>query len=210
MIVNRLVSRLQVKAAEDEKKDKKKDEKAPSSEVKSPTSTETEVRSPTSTSTEVRSPTSTSTDAYTQGNVTVTGGAGDGATIVYICQLPPHQPERADHAAHQVRSIGSALRAVKLMEATSSTRTPPPDLKAITNKERAPSPDFKAITNKEQTASVLPARLSKVVPRIAPQVISRSQVLAEADAIRKIANKIRNRENLQIFPALENHSKSFN
>lgn len=43
-------------------------------------STSTEVKSPTSTSTEVRSPTSTSTQAYTAGNVTVTGGAGAGAT----------------------------------------------------------------------------------------------------------------------------------
>jgi hypothetical protein len=58
--------------------------------VRSPTSTRTEVRSPTSTRTEVRSPTSTevrsptrtstSTEAYTAGNVTVTGGAGAGAT----------------------------------------------------------------------------------------------------------------------------------
>jgi hypothetical protein len=52
--------------------------------------TSTEVRSPTSTSTEVRSPTetstSTSTDAYTAGNVTVTGGAGAGATTVKIHQ----------------------------------------------------------------------------------------------------------------------------
>lgn len=53
-----------------------------SSEVTSPTRTSTEVTSPTRTSTEVRSPTrtATSTDAYTSGNITVTGGAGDGAT----------------------------------------------------------------------------------------------------------------------------------
>jgi hypothetical protein len=60
-----------------------------STEVRSPTSTSTEVRSPTSTSTEVRSPTSTSTEAYTADNFTstVTGGAGAGATSVYI--TPP-------------------------------------------------------------------------------------------------------------------------
>ena len=44
--------------------------------------------SSTSTSTEVRSPTSTSTWAYTAGNVTVTGGAGDGATTVNIYTQP--------------------------------------------------------------------------------------------------------------------------
>lgn len=42
------------------------------------------VKSPTKTSTDVRSPTSTKTSTWakTQGNVTVTGGAGDGDTIV--------------------------------------------------------------------------------------------------------------------------------
>ena len=63
-------------------------DKSPSYHPKGGTSTE--VRSPTSTSTEVRSPTetstSTSTDAYTAGNVTVTGGAGAGATTVRIHQ----------------------------------------------------------------------------------------------------------------------------
>ena len=52
------------------------------------TSGDSEVHSPTST--EVHSPTSTetSTEAYTAGNVTVTGGAGDGDTIVTITQAP--------------------------------------------------------------------------------------------------------------------------
>lgn len=51
---------------------------------------DSDVRSPTSTRTEVRSPTSTetSTDAYTAGNVTVTGGAGEGDTIVHIHSVP--------------------------------------------------------------------------------------------------------------------------
>jgi hypothetical protein len=69
--------------------------------------TSTEVRSPTSTSTEVRSPTetstSTSTDAYTAGNLTVTGGAGKGATTrvdVYQHKMPEsdkgsQRPQRA-------------------------------------------------------------------------------------------------------------------
>jgi hypothetical protein len=49
---------------------------------------DSDVRSPTST--DVRSPTSTetSTEAYTAGNVTVTGGAGDGDTVVRITQAP--------------------------------------------------------------------------------------------------------------------------
>jgi hypothetical protein len=55
------------------------------------TGNDSSVRSPTSTRTEVRSPTSTSTEAYTSGNVTVTGGAGDGATSVNI--YPPAQPD---------------------------------------------------------------------------------------------------------------------
>jgi hypothetical protein len=69
------------------------------SEVRSPTSTSTEVRSPTSTSTEVRSPTSTSTEAYTQGNftVTVTGGAGAGATNVSI-EAPPLNRQNVAHS----------------------------------------------------------------------------------------------------------------
>jgi hypothetical protein len=68
-------------------------------EVRSPTSTSTEVRSPTSTSTEVRSPTSTSTEAYTQGNmtVTVTGGAGAGATSVEI-HAPPLNRQNTAHS----------------------------------------------------------------------------------------------------------------
>jgi hypothetical protein len=46
------------------------------------------VRSPTRTSSDVRSPTRTSTTADTKGNVTVTGGAGAGATRVLINQPP--------------------------------------------------------------------------------------------------------------------------
>jgi len=38
----------------------------------------------TSTATKTATATKTSTDAYTQGNITVTGGAGRGATIVKI------------------------------------------------------------------------------------------------------------------------------
>ena len=56
--------------------------------VKSPTSTSTEVRSPTSTS--------TSTKADTKHNVTVTGGAGDGDTIVHIGVKPMGKSGRFD------------------------------------------------------------------------------------------------------------------
>jgi hypothetical protein len=94
------------------------------SDVRSPTSTSTEVRSPTSTSTEVRSPTSTSTDAYTQGNVTVTGGAGAGATTVYIGCFPPQSEVRADKESNMERSKGSSLRMEKMIHATSAPRVP--------------------------------------------------------------------------------------
>ena len=58
------------------------------------TSGNSEVHSPTST--EVRSPTrtATSTDAYTAGNVTVTGGAGRGATSVHIHQRKLPESDR--------------------------------------------------------------------------------------------------------------------
>lgn len=96
-----------------------------STEVRSPTSTSTEVRSPTSTSTEVRSPTSTSTDAYTQGNVTVTGGAGAGATTVHIHGSAQPESRRVDEAANYERSVGSAGRATALMHQTGAPRPAP-------------------------------------------------------------------------------------
>lgn len=46
-----------------------------------------EVKSPTKTST------ATSTKAFTAGNVTVTGGAGDGATTVHIHKYPGEQDD---------------------------------------------------------------------------------------------------------------------
>ena len=61
-------------------------------------SSDSSVRSPTSTSTDVRSPTktrtATSTDAYTAGNITVTGGAGAGATTVIIRQRKASEDPR--------------------------------------------------------------------------------------------------------------------
>jgi hypothetical protein len=72
---------------------------AKTSEVKSPTKTSTEVKSPTKTS--------TSTDAYTSGNVTVTGGAGEGATTeVTIYGEKPDEPaaERASPPYTQYRT----------------------------------------------------------------------------------------------------------
>src|SRR5665213_1083046 len=47
-------------------------------------SAKTSTASKTSTATKTATATKTSTDAYTQGNITVTGGAGKGATIVNI------------------------------------------------------------------------------------------------------------------------------
>ena len=85
----------------DTKKDSKTDAKsgagASSGDTSGASSGDSDVRSPTSTRTEVRSPTSTetSTDAYTSGNVTVTGGAGDGDTVVHIHSNPEEQKRLA-------------------------------------------------------------------------------------------------------------------
>lgn len=62
------------------KKTKKKDSNSKKTPPKSSTSPKTSTATKTATATK----TSTSTDAYTQGNITVTGGAGKGATIVKI------------------------------------------------------------------------------------------------------------------------------
>jgi len=53
--------------------------------------------SKTSTATKTATSTKTSTEAYTQGNVTVTGGAGDGDTTVSIGKMPDHEKERKYH-----------------------------------------------------------------------------------------------------------------
>ena len=58
--------------------DKKNTSKKPSSK------TATKPSSKTSTATKTATSTKTSTDAYTQGNITVTGGAGKGETKVNI------------------------------------------------------------------------------------------------------------------------------
>ena len=84
-----------------------------------PGGTSTEVRSPTSTSTEVRSPTktSTSTDATTTGNITVTGGAGAGATTVTVHQRKlPDDPKSASHPSRK-----NPLGAAGVMTALSHT-----------------------------------------------------------------------------------------
>jgi hypothetical protein len=99
------------------------------SDIRSPTSTSTEVRSPTSTSTEVRSPTSTSTDAYTSGNVTVTGGAGRGATTsvkIYTSPKSDKEARRADSKSNEYRSRGSQNRMTDMIEATMAPRAPAP------------------------------------------------------------------------------------
>lgn len=79
------------------------------SDVRSPTSTE--VRSPTSTRTEVRSPTSTetSTDAYTSGNVTVTGGAGDGANTTVHIHSKPENYKRLKSGEGRKKHMPSAV-----------------------------------------------------------------------------------------------------
>jgi len=131
-----------------------------STEVRSPTSTSTEVRSPTSTSTEVRSPTSTSTDAYTQGNVTVTGGAGDGATIVHIHAPHPDQPVRSDYESNLERSRGSAWRAERQMAATDAPRPvmPMPAIMEAANAPRPalPIPDMMRATDAPRATSPIP------------------------------------------------------
>lgn len=80
-------------------------------------SSDSSVRSPTSTSTDVRSPTrtktATSTDAYTAGNITVTGGAGAGATKVTIHQLKPNEdPYAAKHAPRNTAKSNRGKHAV--------------------------------------------------------------------------------------------------
>lgn len=79
------------------------------SDVRSPTSTE--VRSPTSTRTEVRSPTSTetSTDAYTSGNITVTGGAGDGANTTVHIHAAPKEDTRLASGGGRKKHMPSAI-----------------------------------------------------------------------------------------------------
>lgn len=75
-------------------------------------STSTEVRSPTSTSTEVRSPTSTSTQAHTSDNVTVTGGAGAGATTSVTINTYG-QPEKKEQGAllgEWVNTLGQTVQ----------------------------------------------------------------------------------------------------
>ena len=101
-----------------EKAAKEADKKSPGStsgassgdsDVRSPTSTD--VRSPTSTRTEVRSPTSTetSTDAYTSGNVTVTGGAGDGANTTVHIHVPPKEDKRLPSGQGRKKHMPSAI-----------------------------------------------------------------------------------------------------
>lgn len=51
---------------------------------KSPAKDPAKTSTATKTATKTATATKTSTDAYTQGNITVTGGAGKGATIVKI------------------------------------------------------------------------------------------------------------------------------
>jgi len=55
--------------------------------------TSTASKTSTKTSTVANPHTQTSTDAYTQGNITVTGGAGKGATIVHIAAPRGMAPE---------------------------------------------------------------------------------------------------------------------
>jgi hypothetical protein len=128
-----------------------------STEVRSPTSTSTEVRSPTSTSTEVRSPTSTSTDAYTQGNITVTGGAGAGAyTTVNVYRMPQGAVPRVDGQQYMARSAGVADRMQRMIDATSASRVPGvmPDLMAATGADRASPPIYDIMANKKRNIGI--------------------------------------------------------
>ena len=90
----------------DSTKSKKRDQPADPGVGKKPgssTGTATEVRSPTKTS--------TSTEAYTAGNITVTGGAGDGETKVVIHQNKPNEDPKAN--AHKMLGHDSEYRKVK-------------------------------------------------------------------------------------------------
>jgi len=58
--------------------------KAPSKAVAEPKKATPKTATDTKTATKTATSTKTSTDAYTQGNITVTGGAGKGATSVKI------------------------------------------------------------------------------------------------------------------------------
>ncbi len=79
------------------------------SSVKSPTRTSTEVRSPT------RTKTATSTDAYTAGNITVTGGAGAGATKVTILQRKPNEdPKGGQHRPRNTTKSNSGIQRYRL------------------------------------------------------------------------------------------------
>lgn len=141
-------------------------------EVRSPTSTSTEVRSPTSTSTEVRSPTSTSTDAYTQGNITVTGGAGAGCTNVTIYSPPPMQPRRADQAAHLIRSQGAATRMPIMIQATGAPRPEMlmPAIMAATGASRpaSPIPGMMALVDAPRAPAPIPGMMQSVSTPRAP------------------------------------------
>jgi hypothetical protein len=53
---------------------------------------------------DVRSPTSTETEAYTAGNVTVTGGAGDGDTTVNITQVPDNTKDAIEGGSDSGKS----------------------------------------------------------------------------------------------------------
>jgi hypothetical protein len=124
--------------------------------------TSTEVRSPTSTSTEVRSPTetstSTSTDAYTAGNVTVTGGAGAGATTVKIHQhkMPEsasgsERPQRkpwagvpAVHAAGQKKNPGGVMVTSALAHSAAG-RKATSALKKLFSKKKNPAAQASAM-----------------------------------------------------------------
>lgn len=64
----------------------------------------------TSTATKTATATKTSTDAYTQGNITVTGGAGKGATIVKIGLPGGSLANNAKKATKAKKGVKSAKR----------------------------------------------------------------------------------------------------
>ena len=87
--------------------------------------------------------------------MTVTGGAGAGATTVYIGCAPEQLDVRADKVSNEERSRGSAVRMEKMIKETSAQRVPgvmPGLMTATSSGERVPGvmPDLMTATSAER------------------------------------------------------------
>jgi hypothetical protein len=120
--VGSLLHRAAKRYAELVKKRNRGRKNSSDSSVRSPTSTPTDVRSPT------RTRTATSTDAYTAGNITVTGGAGAGATKVIIHQKKPNEDPKG--GAHAPRNTSKSNKGIQRYRLNLGTRKNPEDAAA--------------------------------------------------------------------------------